>query len=223
MATAPTLDLSGNTLKVDDIIFGANTPGDAGTTITNEEMAVLDGVTAGTATASKAVVLGASKEIATITTATITNLTTTTLTPTTIAGTPNISGAATVDAAGSLSVTAGGSIKTSVANTVYPVYLNTVQQALSGAGAVALTNYYTAVTTTGANALTLADSTVTGQMKKIQLIVDAGDGTLTFNGTSTIVFADVGDTAELIWNGADWIPIALYNTADGATAPVYTP
>lgn len=48
--------------------------------VSQAEIAYIDGVTAGTATASKAVVLGASKEIATITTATITNLTTTTLT-----------------------------------------------------------------------------------------------------------------------------------------------
>lgn len=44
-----------------------------GTTLASVEEA-LSGVTAGTATASKAVVLGAAKEIATITTATITNL-----------------------------------------------------------------------------------------------------------------------------------------------------
>ena len=40
----------------------------------------LDGITNGTAAANKALVLGASKEISTITTATITNLSTTTLT-----------------------------------------------------------------------------------------------------------------------------------------------
>lgn len=48
------------------------------------ELAVLDGVTAGTATASKALVLGASKEIATITSATITTLTSTTVNATTL-------------------------------------------------------------------------------------------------------------------------------------------
>jgi hypothetical protein len=48
-----------------------------GNNLSGTELAFLDGVTAGTATASKAVVLGASKEIATITTATITNLTST--------------------------------------------------------------------------------------------------------------------------------------------------
>lgn len=126
-------------------------------------------------------------------------------------------------ASGNVTITAGGSVKSSVANLIYPVIPAVVQQSLSGAGAVNLTTYNTAVTTTGANALTLADSTVIGQLKRIQLIVDAGDGTLTFNGTSTIVFADVGDTAELMWNGTDWIVIALYNCADGATAPVYTP
>ena len=49
------------------------------------EIGFLDGVTAGTATASKAVVLGASKEIATITSATITTLTSTTVNATNVA------------------------------------------------------------------------------------------------------------------------------------------
>lgn len=44
-------------------------------TLTAAEVAVIDGVTAGTAAAGKAVVLGSSKEIATITTATITTAT----------------------------------------------------------------------------------------------------------------------------------------------------
>lgn len=99
-----------------------------------------------------------------------------------------------------------------------------VQQALSGAGVVNLTTYYTAITNTGADALTLADATVKGHLKKVKMIVDPGtDSTLTFNATATIVFADVGDYAILIWNGTDWIPIELGNDADGATAPAYTP
>lgn len=40
------------------------------------------------------------------------------------------------------------------------------------------------------------------------------------SGGTTITFADVGDVAELMWNGTAWIAIALYNVADGATAPV---
>lgn len=97
-----------------------------------------------------------------------------------------------------------------------------VQQALSGAGAVNLTTFYTAWTTTSADAGTLADATKIGQLKKVKLIVDGGDGTLTFNTNATIVFADAGDYALLIWDGDDWIPIELGNDADGATAPVYT-
>lgn len=54
----------------------------AGATLSATELGFVDGVTAGTATASKAVVLGASKEIATITSATITTLTTSGITGT---------------------------------------------------------------------------------------------------------------------------------------------
>lgn len=57
------------------------------TGLTAPELLFLDGVVAGTATASKALVLGASKEIATITSATITTLTSTTVNATTVAAT----------------------------------------------------------------------------------------------------------------------------------------
>jgi hypothetical protein len=96
------------------------------------------------------------------------------------------------------------------------------QQALSGAGAINVTTYYTAWTTTGAEAGTLADGVRVGQLKKIQLIVDGGTGTLTpanLAGGTTIAFADAGDYAILLWNGADWVAIELGNDADGATAP----
>jgi hypothetical protein len=107
---------------------------------------------------------------------------------------------------------------------IYDRIPQTVQQALSGAGAVNLTTFYTAVTNTGSDALTLADGTVEGQLKKVKMIVDPGtDSTLTFNTNATIVFADVGDYALLVWDGDDWIPIELGNDADGATAPAYTP
>jgi predicted RecA/RadA family phage recombinase len=97
------------------------------------------------------------------------------------------------------------------------------QQALSGAGAITITEYYTAWTTTGADAGTLADGVQAGVLKKIQLIVDGGDGTLTpvtLTGGTTITFADAGDYAILQWDGSSWIPIELGNDADGATAPV---
>ena len=97
------------------------------------------------------------------------------------------------------------------------------QQALSGAGAMSLTTYYTAWTTTSTDAGSLADGTAIGQLKKVQLIVDGGDGTLTptnLSGGTTITFADAGDFVILAWNGTDWVAIELGNAADGATAPV---
>ena len=97
------------------------------------------------------------------------------------------------------------------------------QQDLSGAGAINVTSYYTAWTTTGANAGSLADGVVKGQLKKIQMIVDGGDGTLTptnLAGGTTITFADAGDFVLLIWNSTDWVILEKGNDADGATSPV---
>ena len=75
-------------------------------------------------------------------------------------------------------------------------------QALSGAGAVDVTSLITQVTTTGAQALTLANGT-NGQLKIITMVADGGDGTLTpatFANGSTITFNDVGDSAILVYN-----------------------
>ena len=44
-----------------------------------------------------------------------------------------------------------------------------VQQALSGAGAVNVTTFYTAWTTTGSDVGTMIDGVVKGQLKKVQL------------------------------------------------------
>ena len=75
-------------------------------------------------------------------------------------------------------------------------------QALSGAGAVSLNTLHTALTTTGAQAQTLAND-VNGQIKTITMVADGGDGTLTpatFANGSTITFNDVGDSVMLIYN-----------------------
>lgn len=72
-------------------------------------------------------------------------------------------------------------------------------QSLSGAGAVDVVTFTTKVTSTGANALTLADG-ANGQVKAIILTVDGGDATLTpttKTGYSTIVFNDAGDSVLL--------------------------
>jgi hypothetical protein len=75
-------------------------------------------------------------------------------------------------------------------------------QALSGAGAVDITSLITQVTTTGADALTLANG-ANGQMKIITMVADGGDGTLTpatFANGTTITFNDVGDSVLLVYN-----------------------
>ena len=75
-------------------------------------------------------------------------------------------------------------------------------QALSGAGAISLNTLHTALTTTGAQAQTLANG-VAGQIKTISMVVDGGDGTLTpatLAGGTTITFGDVGDSVMLIYN-----------------------
>ena len=85
-------------------------------------------------------------------------------------------------------------------------------QTLSGAGAVDLTNLVTELTTTGANALTLANGTTSGQIKIINMIVDGGDGTLTpttFANGTTITFNDANDTVALLYaNTIGWVIIS---------------
>ncbi len=109
-------------------------------------------------------------------------------------------------------------------STQVPVMPTAAQQALTGAGAANITAYYTALTNTGGDAISLVDGAQSGQLKKIQMIVDPGtDSTLTpttLTGGSTIVFADAGDYCILMWTGTSWVAIELGNDADGATGPV---
>lgn len=79
-------------------------------------------------------------------------------------------------------------------------------QAITGAGDINLTTDTTIITTTGANAFTLADGTA-GQRKTIIMIADGGDGTLTptnFGNGTTITFNDAGDSVLLVFAGTDW-------------------
>jgi hypothetical protein len=83
-------------------------------------------------------------------------------------------------------------------------------QALSGPGAVNVTQLTTAFTSTGAgDALTLADG-VAGQLKTIVYVAEAagGDtGVLTptnLGSATTITFNDIGDSVTLQFIGADW-------------------
>ena len=85
-------------------------------------------------------------------------------------------------------------------------------QSLSGAGAVDITNAFTALTTTGAaQALTLANGTA-GEIKIITHVVDGGSAVLTPTtkiGFTTITFTGVGESAMLIYTSAGWAIVAL--------------
>ena len=82
----------------------------------------------------------------------------------------------------------------------------------SGAGAVAITKPTALVTSTGAgNALTVADSTLTGQRLRIVHTVDGGSAVITQTtgaklsaGVTTITFTNRFDWVELEWSGALW-------------------
>ena len=85
-------------------------------------------------------------------------------------------------------------------------------QALSGAGAVSLNTLHTALTTTGAQAQTLANGVV-GQIKIITMVVDGG-GTATLTPTtfangSTIAFDAVNETVMLVYaNTIGWVVVS---------------
>jgi hypothetical protein len=85
-------------------------------------------------------------------------------------------------------------------------------QALSGAGAVNITDMLTSLTTTGAaQALTLADGVV-GQIKIIAHVVDGGSAVLTpttKSGFTTITFTAVGESAMLIYTVSGWVIVSL--------------
>ena len=89
--------------------------------------------------------------------------------------------------------------------------LKTSVQTISGAGAIDVVTGVTEVTTTAADAYTLADGTV-GQIKIIVMKADGGDGTITpvtFAGGTTITMNDVGDSVMLTYaTTIGWVLIA---------------
>lgn len=194
-------DWGGEDLVVKSITF-SDTPGGAQTALSSGEVSVLDGVTAGTATASKAVVLGASKNIATITSATITTLTSTTVTPTTIAGAVNFTGTPTLAAGitnttGTITLGAGSHIN-----------LDSETQACTGTGGTSTATMTkdacqltTASTTTASGASHVITVTYTGVASTDLVWVTIAGGTNTRQGQ---IASAVCTT--------DTITITLYNT-----------
>lgn len=106
---------------------------------------------------------------------------------------------------------------------IVPCFPIAAEQRISGSGAITINQYYSAVTSLGVDAITLADGSTIGQLKKIHMVVDGGSSTLTpvnLAGGTTITFADAGDFAILQWGGTEWYPIELGNSVDGVTAPI---
>lgn len=123
---------------------------------------------------------------------------------------------------GNVKIAGGRGISSSVSNALGGFKVAAAIQAISGPGAITLTQYKTHITSTGADAFTLANGTVIGMLKKIQFIVDGGDATLTpvsLSGGTTITFTVVGDWVELMWNGTAWVMIDSGSVLGTAATP----
>ena len=87
-------------------------------------------------------------------------------------------------------------------------------QNITGPGAISVTTGVTLITTTGADAYTLADG-VEGQVKIISMVVDGGNATVTpdnfVNGTK-MTFNSNSDTIILLYQSTGWVVIANQNT-----------
>ncbi len=102
---------------------------------------------------------------------------------------------------------------------VVNIQVSSPAQAISGPGAIDIVTPSTDMTTTGADAFTLADGVV-GQKKNVTLVVDGGNAVLTpatALGYSTITFADAGDSVQLEFKTGGW---ALVGQGGLSTGPV---
>jgi hypothetical protein len=100
-----------------------------------------------------------------------------------------------------------------------------ISQALSGAGAADLLTPLTVHTSTGADAVTLADGLYIGQRKTITCVVDGGSTvvtpTTTLGAWATVTLLVVGDSVDLMWSGAGgWIIMGVGPGANTAGNPV---
>jgi hypothetical protein len=93
-------------------------------------------------------------------------------------------------------------------------------QAITGAGAVTVTEVLTNFTSDGAaQALTMADGTEIGQIKTVTHVADGGSGVLTpatFVDGTTITFTGAAESWTGMWTAAGWVTIAL---SGGAAVP----
>jgi len=100
------------------------------------------------------------------------------------------------------------------------LFLSQTPQTLSGAGAINNTTSVTEFTSTGGDALTIANGQTECQIKFIVHISDGGAGTLSGaniaganNPNATVIFTDEGDSCTLLYTNALWYVVggnALY-------------
>ena len=84
-------------------------------------------------------------------------------------------------------------------------------QNITGPGAISLTTGVTLITTTGADAYTLADG-VEGQIKIISMKVDGGDAIVTPDnlvGYTSVTLNNVKDNFTLLYQSTGWVITAL--------------
>ena len=84
-------------------------------------------------------------------------------------------------------------------------------QNITGPGVISLTTGVTLITTTGADAYTLADG-VEGQIKIISMKVDGGDAIVTPDnlvGYTSVTLNNVKDNFTLLYQSTGWVITAL--------------
>lgn len=180
---------------VDSLVIG----GAGGSELSGTELTFLDGVTAGTATASKAVVLGASKDIATITSATITTLTSTTVATAALTGTTT----ATMTSANAAALAVGLAGAT---NPAFVVDSSTASQAagLKVTGAVAAGVVAAAVISSGADASLTVNAKGTGTIG----IGSVSTGAVTITPATTVTGALTPTGGVAAAGGFSLLPMA---------------
>ncbi len=157
----PTIDLGGNTLKVQDLQTGVTYPGQTGTSLSSTELAFIDGVTAGTVTASKAVVVDANKDVASLRDVTVRNLIVTS------------SGTIDLDSATATLVSNAATV------TKYAVQVTTEALTTAAAGSQALTITLTGVAATDLAFVQPAGGTNTRQMYRYNAVCTTNTITVT--------------------------------------------
>lgn len=188
-------DLGGNDLICNTLSVGATGPGQAGTNISSAELTVLDGITPGTAAASKALVLNSSSGITTG----LTLLTATTVTGTTVnSGALNNTGLFTRGAASTTASNASSVTLSSNAGTTTTQYTKITTESLTTAhtASQALVITYTGTATTDFAVATIIGGTNTQGVPVIKTACTTNTVTLTlqnnaiatnaFNGTFII-------------------------------------